>query len=103
MVKILRRDERKWRDDEQTSARKGGWGAKPKKKRPAKLALNALSLPKNEPPNWYSTGHYHSYKPDAIQEALRLKRKKMCEYAKIVIKRTEDGIMYGVSTYPEVK
>jgi hypothetical protein len=103
MVKILRRDERKWRDDERTAARKDGWGAKPKKKRPAKTALNALAIPKTEPPKWYSVGHYFSYKPEAIREALFLKRKKACEYAKIVIKRTEDGTMYGIYTYPEVK
>lgn len=102
MVKILRRDERKWRDDERTSARKDGWGAKPKKKRLAKMPLNSLSIPKTEPPQWYSTGHYHSYKPDAIREAAFLKRAKLCEHAKIIIKRTEDGTMYGVYTYPKV-
>jgi len=105
MVRILRRDERKWRDDERTTMRKKGFRSKPKPKKrtPAKLALNQLSIPKTEPPKWYSTGHCHSYKPDAVHEAINLKRRNACEYAKVISKRTEDGTMYCVRTYPEVK
>jgi hypothetical protein len=76
---------------------------KPKKEKVAKIALNRLTIPKTEPPKWYSKGVLYSYKPHATKVAADILRKKECQFAKIVRKRTEDGTMWEVYTYPEIK
>ena len=93
---------RKLERDYRDSDRKMGL-SKPKKMKVAKIALNRITIPKVEPPKWYSDGHYSSYKPDALQDAANYIRRKRCQFAKVVKKRTEDGTMWGVYTYPEIK
>jgi hypothetical protein len=104
-MKITRKTIRKWNDDARTQAKKFGYGYKgyEKKQTPAKIALNRISIPKEEPPKWYSDGHYSSRKSDALKSAADYIRKKKCQYAKIVSVRDEDGTWYGVLTYPKVK
>lgn len=68
----------------------------------AKLALNRLYIPKEEPPKWYPGTSLHPFREDAVREAADIIRNKEAQYAKVYREWTEDGVMWGVKTYPRI-
>lgn len=96
-----RSKEREERDDESRWAREEGF-SKPKHSKVAKIAYNRLYVPSEEPPKWYKDSSLTSEREDAVKSAANLLRTGAVQYAKVYREWTEDGVMWGVKTYPRV-
>lgn len=103
MAFISKKRDRTNKDKERMWAKKQGYNSKPKTNKPAKIALNRISLPKNEPQKWFKPTSYSSDRNEAIKEAANLIRRNEVQYVKLVKTRDEDGTWWGVATYPERK
>ena len=96
-----RKQRREEKDEEAKWARDEGFELQ-KPKKVAKIAYNRLYVPSEEPPKWYKESSLTSERTDAVKDAANLLRSGKVQYAKVYKVGTEDGIMWGVKTYPRV-
>lgn len=99
--------QREQRDAEKLWARKEGHGKQIFGDRlipgvVAKIALNRMAIPKEEPPKWYPGDSLSHFREDAVKNAYYHIRNGDVQYAKVYKVGTEDGVMWGIKTYPKI-
>lgn len=101
---LSRSGQREWKDKSRLYAREHGYPEHYKPESIAKLPLNRLYVPEEEPPKWYrSHTSLHQYREDALREAADIIRNKEAQFVRLYEQGTEDGWMWGVETYPKLQ
>jgi hypothetical protein len=94
--------EREQKDNEHKWARGMGLSEEKNPSKVAKIAYNRIYIPEEEPPKWYPQNSLTQVREDAVKEAANIIRKGEATHAKVYKVGTEDGVMWGVKTYPKI-
>ena len=94
--------DRRYRDEERREMREMFGEKRYKSPKVAKIAYNRLYVPEEEPPKWYKESSLTQDREDAVKQASNIIRRGEAQYARVYRQWTEDGIMWGVETYPRI-